>query len=129
LNAPSILQQSIDPSDRAYLKRASLSSNSHYCCQCFRPFQHMHDLLSIDEIVVDIISFYVWIFIVMPFIILLLIVPATSIWIGNAIHAAQMDNQEGVTHGVRRFHLHEDEIIVDDLQEPEGETEEAGGDE
>jgi len=117
LEAKCVLQQSMDPSDRFYVKRASLFSNCYYCPQCFRPFQHMHELLSIFEVILNIISFYVWLIIVMPFVLLLLAIPAVSIHISNAIRDAREEGQEAITHGVRRFHIHEDEVFVEDISE------------
>jgi len=77
----------------------------------------MHELLSIFEVILNIISFYVWLIIVMPFVLLLLAIPAVSIHISNAIRDAREEGQEAITHGVRRFHIHEDEVFVEDISE------------
>jgi len=115
LDSSTIKQQQIDPSDRQYVKRASLYSNCYFCCQCYRPFQHMHELLNIQEVILDFISFYIWLIAVMPFMTLLTIGPAVTIRIANWFANNAMENMESHYHGVRRFHLHEDELIVEDV--------------
>jgi len=123
LNAEHILEQSIDPSDRYYAKRISLYSNSYYCCYCYRPFQSLHDLLSAEIVALDIISFYVWLFVVMPFILLVIIGPAIVIRIANKIVESDDEEEEQNSHSVRRLHMHEDELIIDEIEDPQEEGE------
>jgi len=117
LDSERIIEQSIDPVDRQYAKRLSLYSNSYYCCHCYRPFQSIHELLDAQEVALDIISFYVWFFVVMPFIIAVIIAPALTIRLTNYIIASQEEEQEHNTHNVRRLHLHEDELIIEEIEE------------
>jgi len=123
LNAEHILEQSIDPADRYYAKRISLYSNSYYCCYCYRPFQSLHDLLSAEIVALDIISFYVWLFVVMPFILLVIIGPAIVIRIANKIVESDDEEEEQNSHSVRRLHMHEDELIIDEIEDPQEEGE------
>jgi len=123
LNSDYILEQSIDPSDRQYAKRISLYSNSYYCPHCYRPFQNMHELLNIDEVALDIISYYVWHFVVRFFIIIVIVGPALVIRLTKYILASQEEEEEHNSHNVRRLHLHEDELIIDEIEEPNEENE------
>jgi len=117
LESEHIIEQQIDPADRQYAKRISLYSNSYYCPQCFRPFQHMHQLLTLDEVGLDIISFYIWLFVVMPLIILLIIIPALLLRFKKYLLSMDDDDEEQFNHGVRRLHVHDDELVLEDIPE------------
>jgi len=117
LEAEAVKELQIDPADRQYAKRISLYSNSYYCSKCYRPFQHMHELLTKSEVVLDIVSFYIWIIGGLPFIFLVIVGPASLIRFKRYLLESEDDEEEQHSHGVRRLHLHDDELVEEEVPE------------